>query len=64
MKQPEDTRKVTLSRSVRPKIRSLSNLPSGKRSDEGPARRLMITALDESSEMSHSDHWRKPRPRP
>lgn len=32
---------------MRPKLRGLSNLPRGKRSDKG----LAITALDESSEM-------------
>lgn len=47
MIRPEDSRKVTVSRSVRPKRRGLPNLPSGKRSDTG----LAITALDESSEM-------------
>lgn len=50
--RPKDTLKATSSRPARPKLGGLSNLPSGERSDEeGLARRLLIVALDESSEM-------------
>lgn len=43
--QSGDTLEVTLRRTVGPKIRGLSNPSDGKRSDKGPARCLMITAL-------------------